>query len=134
MSNHIRRKSDHPPLLRRALAYINDNAHHDIRVSDIAAAVNVSPRSVQYAFRRYLGTTPLEHLRRIRLDRVHRELQAADPSVDTVMAIAGRWGFTHPGRFSGLYKQEFGTMPSHTLRDWRRVGRVTVTPGRSPRA
>jgi transcriptional regulator GlxA family with amidase domain len=58
----------------------------------------------------------LEYLRRVRLDRAHRDLEAADPSVDTVTAIAGRWGFTHPGRFSSIYKQAFGRSPSVTLR------------------
>jgi transcriptional regulator GlxA family with amidase domain len=72
---------------------------------------------VQYTFRRHLDTTPLEYLRRVRLDRAHRDLQRADPAVDTVTAIAGRWGFTHPGRFSIAYKRMFGTAPSRTLRE-----------------
>ncbi len=112
------RSSDPPtsPLLARATAYIQENAHLDITLSDIAAAVGVTPRSVQYTFRRHLGTTPLEYLRRVRLDRAHRELQNADPAVDTVTAIAGRWGFGHPGRFSGVYKRTFGKPPSRTLR------------------
>jgi transcriptional regulator GlxA family with amidase domain len=112
------RSSDQPasPLLARATAFIHENAHRDITLSDIAAAVQVTPRSVQYTFRRHLGTTPLEYLRRVRLDRAHRELQNADPAVDTVTAIAGRWGFSHPGRFSGAYKRTFGWPPSRTLR------------------
>jgi transcriptional regulator GlxA family with amidase domain len=105
-----------PELLRHAIAFINENAHRDITLSDIASTVNVTPRSVQYTFRRHLGVTPLEYLRRVRLDRAHRELQAADPSVDTVMDIASRWGFSHAGRFSGMYKQKFGRPPSSTLR------------------
>jgi transcriptional regulator GlxA family with amidase domain len=105
-----------PQTLRRAIAFIHDNAHRDIGVSEIAAAIGVTPRSVQYTFRRHLGTTPLEYLRRVRLDRAHRDLQKADPAVDTVMQIAGRWRFSHPGRFSIEYKQAFGTPPSATLR------------------
>jgi transcriptional regulator GlxA family with amidase domain len=116
MRNHITRTTEQPPLLRRAMDYIHSNAHEDITLADISAAVNVTPRSVQYMFRRHLHTTPLEYLRRIRLDRAHRELQAADPSSDTVMAIAGRWGFSHAGRFSSVYKQAFGRPPSATLR------------------
>jgi transcriptional regulator GlxA family with amidase domain len=116
MRNHIETTTGQPPLLRRAIAYIHENAHRDITLSDIAAFVNVSPRSVQYTFRRHLSTTPLEYLRAVRLDRAHSELQAADPSVDTVMAIAGRWGFSHAGRFSSVYKEAFGTPPSRTLR------------------
>jgi transcriptional regulator GlxA family with amidase domain len=116
MRSHGETSSTRPELLRRSIAFIHDHAHQDITLSDIASAVNVTPRSVQYTFRRHLGTTPLEYLRRVRLDRAHRELQAADPSVDTVMAIAGRWGFSHAGRFSGVYKQTFGRPPSSTLR------------------
>ncbi len=104
-------------LLRRAITFIHENADHDITLSDIAAAVNVTPRSVQYTFRRHLDTTPLEYLRRVRLCRAHRDLCPADPSVDTVMAIADRWGFAHAGRFSRLYTQTFGQPPSRTLRE-----------------
>src|SRR6476660_6027923 len=105
-----------PPIVRNAVAFIQENADADIGLEDISAAVNVSPRSVQYAFRRNLGTTPLEYLRRVRLDRAHRDLKAADPARDTVTAIAGRWQFGHPGRFSIAYKEAFGTPPSRTLR------------------
>lgn len=117
MPNHFESPRAQTALLRRATAFIEENAHREITVSDIAAAVGVTPRSVQYSFRRHLGVTPLEYLRRIRLERAHRELQAADPSTDTVMAIAGRWGFSHAGRFSVVYKQTFGAPPSETLRN-----------------
>ena len=116
MRNHAGSSAAQPQTLRRAIVFIHENAHRDIGLSDIAAAINVTPRSVQYMFRRHLGTTPLEYLRRVRLDRAHRDLQAADPAVDTVMAIAGRWQFGHPGRFSIAYKEAFGTPPSRTLR------------------
>ena len=116
MRNHVDTSGPRPELLRRAVAFIHENAHRDITLSDIASAVNVTPRSVQYTFRRHVGATPLEYLRRVRLDRAHRELEAADPAVDTVMAIAGRWGFSHAGRFSGMYKRTFGRPPSSTLR------------------
>jgi transcriptional regulator GlxA family with amidase domain len=105
-----------PALLQRAMTFIDDNAHNQIQLADIAAAVEVTPRSVQYVFRRHVGMTPLEYLRQVRLNRAHRELKAADPSVDTVNAIAGRWGFMHPGRFSIQYKRVFGHPPSATLR------------------
>jgi transcriptional regulator GlxA family with amidase domain len=116
MRSHVETTVAQPQTLRRAIEFIHENAHRDIGLSDIAAALNVTPRSVQYTFRRHLGTTPLEYLRRVRLDRAHRDLQAADPAVDTVMEIAGRWRFGHPGRFSMAYKEAFGRPPSRTLR------------------
>ncbi len=66
-----------PALLRRATAYIEANAGNDIALTDIAEAVHVTPRAVQYMFRRHLDMTPLQYLRRIRLDLAHRDLQVA---------------------------------------------------------
>lgn len=105
-----------PRMLRRALDFIHENAQYDISIRDIAAAADVTPRAIQYSFREHLDTTPLEYLRRIRLERAHRELLSADPAFDTVTSIAGRCGFSHPGRFSSAYKEVFGTEPSRTLR------------------
>ncbi|PXX11908.1 helix-turn-helix transcriptional regulator [Mycolicibacterium moriokaense] len=116
MQNNAETIAAQPQTLRRAIAFIDDNAHLDIRLTDIAAAIGVTPRTVQYTFRRHLGSTPLGYLRRVRLQRAHRDLQAAKPNVDTVMAIADRWRFGHPGRFSRVYKEAFGTSPSSTLR------------------
>lgn len=110
------RTTTKPRMLRRALDFIHDNAHYEISIRDIAAASDVTPRAIQYAFREHMHTTPLEYLRRVRLERAHRELKSADPALDTVTSIAGRCGFSHPGRFSSAYKQVFGTEPSRTLR------------------
>ncbi|MGE2727961.1 helix-turn-helix domain-containing protein [Mycolicibacterium vaccae] len=116
MRGEDKSSAQHPRMLRRALDFIHENARYDISIHDIAAAGDVTPRAIQYAFREHLGTTPLEYLRRVRLERAHEELKSADPTRDTVTSIAGRCGFTHPGRFSSAYKEVFGTEPSRTLR------------------
>lgn len=102
--------------LRRAIAFIEEHADQDIGLSDVATAVRVTPRALQYAFRRHLGTTPMRYLRRIRLARAHEELRTADPTTGTtVTAVALRWGFPHPGRFSSHYRAVYGVTPSETL-------------------
>lgn len=68
-----------PPGLQRSVAFIHENADSDIGLAEIAAAANLTPRAVQYMYRRHLGVTPLEYLRRVRLDLAHRDLQAATP-------------------------------------------------------
>ncbi|MGX1128224.1 AraC-like DNA-binding protein [Streptomyces glaucescens] len=111
------RTDAHPATLRRAVAYIEDHADQPLTVADIAAAVPVTIRALQYAFRRHLDTTPLAYLRRVRLAQAHRELRAADPLGGTTVGdIAARWGFAHPGRFAALYRDAYGTSPSDTLR------------------
>jgi AraC-like DNA-binding protein len=109
------RRDAHPRALRRAVSFIDDNARADITITDIAAAAFVTPRAVQLAFRRHLGTTPMEYLRRVRLAHAHHDLLAADPEHTTVAAVAYRWGFPTPSRFGAYYRQAYGTPPSHTL-------------------
>jgi AraC-like DNA-binding protein len=102
--------------LRHALAFIHEHAEKDIGVVEIAAAARVSTRAVQLAFRRHRDTTPLAYLRWVRLARAHQELLAADPGRESVTAVAYRWGFSSPSRFATAYRQAFGVLPSHTLR------------------
>jgi AraC-like DNA-binding protein len=106
-----------PAVLRRAVAFMEANVDRPVTVSDIAEAARVSPRALQLAFRRRYGTTPTGYLRRMRLEQVHADLQAADATGgDTVSAIAARWGFTRAARFTTAYRAQFGTTPSQTLR------------------
>lgn len=112
-----RRDAERPALLRRALAYIDDNAHRDIAAADIAGAVYLTPRAVQYMFRRHLDCTPTDYLRRVRLQHAHQELANSSPVQTTVGAVAARWGFAHSGRFASYYRQAYGRSPLSTLRD-----------------
>lgn len=110
------RHDAHSRTLRRAIAFIDDHAHEDISVSDIAAAAHVTIRALQYAFRRHRGTTPTEYLRQARLAHAHRELLATDPTTGTtVTRIAARWGFLHSGRFARYYRSAYGRSPHQTL-------------------
>lgn len=106
----------YPTLLRQAIEFIHDNAAHDVGIGDVAAALYLSPRTVQYMFRRHLDTTPTAYLRGVRLARAREELIAGDRSVTTVAATAARWGFAHTGRFAVLYRRTFGESPHETLR------------------
>lgn len=105
-----------PATVRKAITYIEDNAHADIGLADIAAAISVSPRALRLAFARHHDTSLLGHLRRARLDRAHFDLLAADPtSGETVAAVAARWGFAKPGTFRSRYRDVYGVSPSDTL-------------------
>jgi AraC-like DNA-binding protein len=105
----------HPQTVQRAVTFIDAHAAQDIAIVDIAAAAFVTARAVQLAFRRHLDTTPLAYLRRIRLERAHADLLAADPARTTVTAVAYRWGFPSPSRFTADYRQTYGITPSRTL-------------------
>lgn len=105
-----------PPALKGAISFIHRHAADGIGVNDVADAVRLTPRAVQYVFRQHLDTTPTEYLRRVRLHRAHQELKTSERSATTVSEVAQRWGFAHTGRFAALYRQTYGLSPHSTLR------------------
>ncbi|WP_111508745.1 helix-turn-helix transcriptional regulator [Mycobacterium kyogaense] len=110
------RNDSTPTLLRRAIAFIEDNAERDISMVDIANAVYVTPRALQYMFRKHCHCTPTEYLRRARLSHAHADLVAGDRSMVRVAEVAARWGFSHSGRFAVYYREQYGESPHSTLR------------------
>ena len=97
----------------RARGFIVDNAANPIGMTDIAEAAGVSIRTLQYAFTRNLGQTPVQVLRRERLMRIRQEL-ASGHCQTTLARVATKWGMPHFGRFSNYYENEFGELPSKT--------------------
>ncbi len=104
-----------PRLVRRAEEFMQAHLDRPLAVEDLAAAVGVSVRSLQMAFLKFRGTSPMATLRALRLARAHADLQNPK-SGDTVTTIATRWGFLHFGRFAALYRARYGQSPSETLR------------------
>lgn len=109
-----------PWYVGRAEDFMHANMQRCLTISEIADAVGVSARALQYGFRHARGLTPNAYLSRIRLDAVHSELSHPQNTL-SVGDIALKWGFLHMGRFSQLYRQAFGTYPSQTLREARRL-------------
>lgn len=105
-----------PAVVRRAVDHIDANAGRELNLSEIATASGTRPRSLQAAFLLHEDTTPVAYARRVRMDRAHQALQAADPERDTVPAIAAQWGFPDPHRFATEYEQAYRQPPGAVLR------------------
>lgn len=86
----------------------------DLRTADLAAALGVSDRAVQYAFAR-MSTTPSAYIQDRRLAR-GADLLRADPG-RPVTEIAFELGFNDSSYFSRCFRQRYGVPPSH----WRRA-------------
>ncbi len=102
--------------MKRAEEFALAKAGEPFHVGDLCRAAGVSERTLEYAFREILGTTPIAYLARLRLHRVRRALLAARPGSTTVSAAALDAGFWHFGEFSRAYRDCFGELPSATLR------------------
>lgn len=106
----------HSRTVRIVMDFVNDFAIELPTLEDLTRVSRVSARALQTAFRRELGCSPMEYVRRVRLDRARAELLNPTEGVTTIGDVAATWGFYNPGRFSLLYKQQFGEQPSQTLR------------------
>ncbi|MCW4465309.1 AraC family transcriptional regulator [Glutamicibacter sp. MNS18] len=108
--------SSYPGYLQAAKAFIERNYPLVTGVSMVAQAVGISPRQLQSSFTKYLGCTPNQYLRNVRLDAAHTLLRTGNPGGHpSVSSIAASVGIDHLGRFSSYYCQRFGQPPSETL-------------------
>jgi|GEM_PF-600469 len=119
--------------LARAKAYMYANFDRSLAATDIAAAAEVSVRTLQEAFQRQEHSTPMAYLRDLRLEKARLGLQLADARETSVAAVAHSCGFRHMGRFSGAYFATYGEYPGDTLRGHRRLIAVADRPARAGR-
>jgi AraC-like DNA-binding protein len=110
-----------PTPVGRAIAFMHEHAHRELSVQEVAEAAGLSVRGLQDAFTRQLQTSPMNHLRALRLDGVHDDL--ASGCVDSISDVARAWQFHHQGRFASSYAARFGEKPSATLR-WAKARRL----------
>jgi len=106
----------HSRVVRAAEDYALAHCDERLYVTNLCAAAGVSERTLQYAFKKIMGMTPVAYLTRLRLHRVRQALRAANRRSTTVTREALKWGFWHFGDFSRAYKDCFGELPSQTLR------------------
>jgi AraC-like DNA-binding protein len=105
-----------PASVRRAERFIEENALNAIGLADVASAAGVSARALQMAFRRFRDTTPMAHLRALRLELARDELTRAGEDGGSVASVALAHGFGSLSRFAADYKSRFRESPSKTLR------------------
>lgn len=92
----------------RALRFIQAHAFRDIVVKDILRELPVSRRSLEIQFRKYLGRSPAEEIRRVRLEKGRELLSNSDMSI---AEIASASGFANGTRFGVAFRKKFGMAP-----------------------
>jgi transcriptional regulator GlxA family with amidase domain len=110
-------KASSPAALQLATdmdTWIRRHLAERITLERLRAVSGVSTRALQYACVARWGRTPIELLAERRLENA-RSLLTARPLATSVTHAAVNSGFSHLGRFSGLYKRTFGESPSDTI-------------------
>lgn len=102
--------------LRRAREYIHAHVDQALSLDTIARDACVSTRTLEAAFKRHFGMSPLAYARGQRLLAVRAALR--DPACElSVTQVALAHGFVHMSRFAAQYRKAFGVYPSDTLRE-----------------
>jgi AraC-like DNA-binding protein len=87
-----------------------------VGISELSTTLNASPRTLQLAFQKVMGTTPHNFFHRRRMTKARMALLKADSRESRVTDIANHHGFSELGRFSVQYRELFGESPKVTLR------------------
>jgi len=108
--------SERAKLVRRFEQVADAQGAERRSVAELALGLGVSRRTLELAFRDYMGLSPARYLVVLRLNAVHRELLNACEDNQRVADLAAQHGIAHLGRFASDYRQMFGELPSQTLR------------------
>lgn len=102
----------HWHLVQATRDLVQDHLQQPPTVGELCMRLDVSRRTLQNAFHRVLGISPLAYLRAIRLGAVRQALKTAPSVTDAATAL----GFWHFGHFAKDYQAMFGELPSETQR------------------
>lgn len=97
------------PEIRAAVIYLEKNYQYDITLSDIAAAVAISPGYLAKLFKEYRNQTVMDFLERIRIEQALKLLKETRCSIKE---IAGRVGYKDPNYFSKVFKKVTNSSPT----------------------
>jgi AraC family transcriptional regulator len=100
--------SDAPHWLRIAREQLDDRCHEDVRIADVARAAGVHPVYLARIFRRFIGCTPGEYLRRRRLERARVLLSRTQRSLTDVALDSG---YVDQSHLAKAFKADTGSTP-----------------------
>lgn len=107
-----------PEPLMRVEAMLYERFPEALTLEDLAKAAAVTPSHLVRLSRKHTGDTPMQRLRRVRLDQAEQLLRQTGMSIGE---IAYRVGFANPFHFSRLFKAQFGASPkAHRAQLWDR--------------
>ena len=108
------RENDELFRLSEVVSFLERHRREPLTVRELAEHAAMSPATLNRAFRRAVGRSPLNYLNDIRLSEAQLLLRE-NPEL-SIADVAGKCGFTDSNYFSRLFKKRNG----HTPRDYRR--------------
>lgn len=114
-------------------ALLQNHREGSLSGSDITGALGVSDRVLRRCCEQHLGVSPMSYLRLHRMQSAHRALKRGASHALRVADLAERYGFRNPSSFARAYREQFGELPSWTLRSRGQRNRRTEPAARGSR-
>ncbi len=105
----------HRYIVNRVRDLTLSSSGYPLSIEELCISLHLSRRTLNHAFLRVLGISPVAYMRNVRLHRIRAELQTTPNQVRYIASVAAKWGFWHMSLFSRYYRELFGETPIETL-------------------
>lgn len=102
--------------VQSAVRYIRERVHTRVTVADLLKVVPVNRRYLERKFKEHIGRTPLQEIRRARVEKAKELLSGTDM---TIPAVARHSGFASPERFCNVFHTAVGVAPTTYRKKFR---------------
>jgi signal transduction histidine kinase/AraC-like DNA-binding protein/ABC-type sugar transport system substrate-binding protein len=96
-------------VVRRAMAYVHTHYAEQVSLKEIATHVGLSEQHLIRSFRKEIGITPIDYLKRYRIRKAKALLELGNQSITEV---ALEVGFSDSSYFARVFRGEVGVSPS----------------------
>ena len=108
-------RKDYPDFrVTRAMGLISEHGCGQISINDVADEMKCGRRLAEKLFRRHVGSSILEAIRKVRLEKAFSLLRSQSVTIDSIPERCG-YG-SSPGHFKTYFKSKTGL----TMREWRK--------------
>lgn len=112
----VRRQPHADAAVRRAEDWLASNFREANAVAAVVDACGIPERSLKRRFKAATGTTLIEHVQNLRIEKAKRLLETGGQSADEIAAVVG---YDNPAFFRRLFKRSTGLTPGAYRRMFR---------------
>ncbi|MBO9475258.1 helix-turn-helix domain-containing protein [Shimia sp. R10_1] len=116
-----------PSQIAKAIAHFAEHIENPIQISEVAASVGLSARSLERSFKNATGQSPLVYYRRMRMKQARQLVLYTNVSIAEVAYMVG---YATPGTFIRYYRETYGVTPvsDRRAKNSMRVGSDDALP------
>ncbi|WP_435950754.1 GlxA family transcriptional regulator [Psychrobacter sp. DM8] len=111
-------KSHADMLVKQVQEFIEGSFNESLQVSDLAAMVNVTPRTLNRRFQACIAMRPIEYIQAVRIEQAKRLLESGQV---TIKSLAYQVGYSDISSFTRLFKRATQLTPKEYQNKFSRL-------------